>query len=604
MSLFAELKRRNVFRVGVAYLLLGWVVLQAADFALDLIDAPNWIIQVFFIAGLAGLPVALFFAWAFEITPEGIKRESEVDRSRSITPRTGRRLDRAIIVFLALALALVLGERFFQADGKHGGATRQATSGPPEGRGEAPDAANETKSVAVLAFENMSTDAENEYFADGISEEILNVLSGLDDLRVIARTSAFSFKDSGATVAEIAEKLDVGYVVEGSVRKAGNRVRVTAQLIESGSESNLWSDVYDRDLDDIFAVQDEIARAIAEELQVRLTPDQRRRLVDAPTDNIEAYNQYLLGRQLWHSRNIHNLRASAQALSEAVALEPEFAEAWAALADALVLIPEYDPLRSTDTIPAARDAVNRALELKPELPQALVTRGYLRFMHDYDWENAEKDLLRALDLDPEYPTAHQFYGELISVRYRDVNGALAQFMKAAELDPLAPIMWHVSGWTTVSAGRPEESLRYFQRALDLNPNMQFTYSNLSLAYALLGQYDLAREVRDGYFEVLGVPAPDGLTLVDALEDPTRRTAYLESLEQSNEVPDGALGKAMQYAVLGDFERALDNLELGLQEGDAYAIHANRVQFFDPLRDDPRFQAHLAKMNLWPPPEEG
>jgi TolB-like protein/Tfp pilus assembly protein PilF len=458
----------------------------------------------------------------------------------------------------------------------------------------------ERTSVAVLAFENMSPDPENEYFADGISEEILNVLSGLGDLRVIARTSAFSFKGTGATVAEIAEKLDVGYVLEGSVRKAGDRVRVTAQLIETGTESHLWSETYDRDLDDIFAVQDEIARAIAGELELTLTPDQESGLVVAMTENLEAYNKYLLGRQLWHARNIHNLRASAEALREAVTLDPEFAEAWTALADTWVLIPEYDPMMSLASIPAARDAVNRALELKPNLPQALTTRAYIRYMHDYDWENAEKDFLRALDLAPDYPTAHQWYGEFLSVRYRDLEAALEQFRKAAELDPLAPIMWHVAGWVTSSANRVEESIGYYQRALELNANMQHTYGNLALAYALVGEYDRARDANERMYQVLGIPVPDELTLVDALEDPTRRVAYLEVLENTVHAPDGALGKAMEFAILGEHERALANLEFAFEKGDVYAAHANRVRFFDPLREDPRFQAHLAKMNLWPP----
>ena len=602
MSFFEELKRRNVFRVGIAYVLLGWVVLQAADFALDLIDAPNWVIQVFFIAGVLGLPFALFFAWAFELTPEGIKREAEVDRSASNTTGTGRKLDRAIIGFLALALVLVLGERYFSSEPDPSNAPPRAAldDPPPQPSGAAPESG--IKSVAVLAFQNMSADEDNAYFADGISEEILNVLTGLDDLRVIARTSAFSFKGSGATVAEIAEKLDVGYVVEGSVRRAGDRVRVTAQLIDTGSESNVWSETYDRDLDDIFAVQDEIARAIAGELELKLTPDQETQLVQATTDNIEAYNQYLLGRQLWHSRNIHNLRASAEALDEAVRLDPDFAEAWAALADTLVLIPEYDPNFSMDSIPAARDAVNRALELKPDLAQALVTRAYLRAMHDFDWDNAERDFLRALELDPEYPTAHQWYGEFLGVRYRDVDGALAQFRKASELDPLAPIMWHVSGWTTVSTGRPEEAITYFQRALELNPNMQHTYTNLALAYALLGRYDQAREAQAGRFEVLGTTQPEGLTWIDALENPSLRAAFLDDLEDREDLVASGLGKAMFFALLNDLERAMDNLEVALAQGDPYAGHANRLRFYDPLRDDPRFQAHLAKMNLWPPEE--
>ena len=276
----------------------------------------------------------------------------------------------------------------------------------------------ERTSVAVLAFENMSPDPANEYFADGISEEILNVLAGLEGLRVIARTSAFSFKGSEATVAEIAEKLNVGYVLEGSVRRAGDRVRVTAQLIETRDESHLWSQTYDRDLDDIFAVQDEIAHAIATQLELQLTPEQAVALVAAPTQNLEAYNKYLQGRRLWHSRGEQNLKAAAALLQDAVTLDPQYAEAWSALADAWLLIPEYTQTRSIATIPAARDAVNRALELKPDLPEALTTRAYIRFMYDYDWVNAEQDFKRAMQLDPGYPLSSSGYGEFLAVRYR------------------------------------------------------------------------------------------------------------------------------------------------------------------------------------------
>jgi TolB-like protein/Tfp pilus assembly protein PilF len=474
---------------------------------------------------------------------------------------------------------------------------KSTNEGPPE---QPP--ADRKKSVAVLAFENMSPDAENEYFADGISEEILNVLADLPELRVIARTSAFSFKGSEATVAEIADKLDVAYVLEGSVRKAGDRVRVTAQLIETDSESHLWSETYDRELVDIFAVQDEIARAIAGELELQLTPDQEQRLATALTDNVDAYNQYLLGRQLWHTRNLQTLRASAEALEEAVTLDPEFAEAWAALADALVLLPEYDPSRSIATIAAARDAVNRALELKPALPQALTTRAYLRFMYDYDWTNAERDFQRAMALDPAYPTAQQWYGEFLAVQYRDIDGALRQFRKASELDPLAPIMWHVSGWFAQGAGRVEEAISYYQRALEINPNLQSSYGNLSAAYAGLGRYDEARRAAKRFRELMDLPPAEPPTWIDAMEDPVAKAEYVETLDRSEGQYKGVAGRALEYMVLGQEEKALENLVLGFEDGDPYAVHVNRLVVFDPLRDDPRFQAHLAKMNLWPPPE--
>ncbi len=599
MSLFSELKRRNVIRVGIAYVLMAWVLLQGADFALDLIGAPEWVIRALAVVIAIGLPITLFFAWAFEMTPEGIKRDHEVDRSQSIAPQTGRKLDRAIIVFLAVALVLVLAERFFLA-GEPAPATPGVDSAQvPAGEPNA-EAAYVEKSVAVLAFENMSPDPENEFFADGISEEILNVLAGIEDLRVIARTSAFSFKGSGATIAEIAGQLDVAYVLEGSVRRAGNRVRVTAQLIETGSESHLWSDTYDRDLDDIFAVQDEIARAITRELQLQLTPAQEDLLVAQPTDNLEAYNKYLQGRQLWHSRGPQNLQAAAILLQDAVELDPGFAEAWAALADTWLLIPEYSPTRSLETIPPARDAVNRALELKPGMPQALTTRAYIRFMYDFDWDNAARDFERAIELDPDYPTAQQWYGEYLAVRNRDTDAALAQFRKAAQMDPLAPVMWNVSGWVAAQAGRLEESNRYYERALEIEPGFLAAYANLTLNYIQLGEYEHAREMWVRAAALGEFDTEDGFNLIEAMHNPTARQAYIEGLPTNPNWRSGAVDRAFVYMLLGEEERALADLERGLEVGDPYAVHAGRMVIYDPLRDDPRFQAHLAKMNLWPP----
>ncbi len=457
----------------------------------------------------------------------------------------------------------------------------------------------EKTSIAVLAFENMSPDAENEYFADGISEEILNVLSSLEDLRVIARTSAFSFKGTGATVSEIAEKLDVGYVLEGSVRKAGDRVRVTAQLIDTSDESHLWSDTYDRDLTDIFAVQDEIARAISDELKIQLTPSQEQNLAVALTDNLEAYNLFLQGRQLWHRRQVDNLEAAAEALRRAVELDPQFAEAWAALADAWVLLPEYNRNGSLDAISAARDAVNRALELKPDLAQALTTRAYLRFMYDYDWANAERDFKRAMELDPSYPTAKQWYGEFLAARDRDIDGALALFREAAELDPLAPIMWHVSGWVTAEAGRVEEALPYYNKALQLNPQALNTMGNLYFMYLRMGDFEQARSALERA-QSMGSDLFDmPVSLLDAMQDPTQGQVLIEFLSDTDDVPEGVGGKASLYMMLGEEELAMDSLEQGLVTGDAYAAHVKRPELFEPLWGTPRFQAHLAKLNLEP-----
>jgi len=271
LSFFDELKRRNVFRVGIAYLIGGWLVIQVADIVLENIGAPAWVMKAILLLTVLGFLVALFFAWAFEATPEGIKRESEIDRSQSITRVTGRKLDRSIIVMLVIALAYFVWE------------SRVSD--------RAPVSVSTDASVAVLAFENMSPDPENAFFAEGISEEILNVLAAVDGLRVASRTSAFSFADSDTPIPEIASQLDVAHVLEGSVRKQGMRVRITAQLIDASNDAHLWSDTYDRDLDDIFAVQEEIAVAISAALMGALGMDQI--TVAAPTDDIAAYELFL-----------------------------------------------------------------------------------------------------------------------------------------------------------------------------------------------------------------------------------------------------------------------------------------------------------------------
>lgn len=606
MSFLGELKRRNVFRVGLAYVLMAWVLLQGSDFVLDLIGAPDWVIRAFALAVICGLPVALFFAWVFEVTPEGVKRESEIDRSQSITPQTGRKLDRTIIVFLALAVAMLLGERFMGGGNPPvptpaGAATVQA---PVQPDSEVPTAASDGKiSVAVLPFVNMSDEADNEYFSDGISEELLNVLVRIDNLRVPSRTSSFTFKGSDKKLDEIGRELRVDHVLEGSVRRAGERIRVTAQLIDVHTDTHLWSNTYTRDLDDIFAVQDEIARSIVDALKVTLTGEQASRISRRLTANVEAYNKYLQGRQLWHQRGVERLKLSADLLREATELDPEFAQAWAALADSYVLRPEYLAVNSGDAdierlIGLARDASNRALELQPDSAQALTTRGYLRFMYEYNHAGAREDLQRAIELEPGYATAHQWYGEFLAA-HRDIEGALAQFAIAAELDPLAPIMWHVTGWVLEGAGRLEESVSAYQHALSIAPDFESSWGNMMWVYYRMGQVKAAKQAKQRFLELNQNVDRDYVRMIsNAFTDPVARGEFIEwSTENPGE--SEAFSIASLLMEFGQPELAMDNLEAGLETGDPYAVHVNRLVLFDPLRDNPRYIAHLRRMNFEP-----
>ncbi|NOR19298.1 MAG: adenylyl cyclase, partial [Xanthomonadales bacterium] len=298
MSFIEELKRRNVFRVGIAYAISAWVLLQIVDLVLDNISAPDWVMQVFMLALAVGFPIAIIVAWAFEMTPDGIKKEKDVDRSQSITPQTGQKLNRSIIIVLVIALAWFGWDKFLEQPGSGSTSPEITQSVEPSTESQSNLSSSNTaeKSVAVLPFINMSDDKQNEYFSDGISEELLNVLVRVKGLRVPSRTSSFTFKGSSLKLSEIGKELKVDHILEGSVRKSGDRIRVTAQLIEVNTDTHLWSETYTRQLDDIFAVQDEIAQAIVDALKITLTGNEQSTIQNRSTTNAEAYNKYLLGR--------------------------------------------------------------------------------------------------------------------------------------------------------------------------------------------------------------------------------------------------------------------------------------------------------------------
>ncbi len=609
MGIFEELKRRNVIRVGIAYVLAAWVLLQIIDFALEVISAPDWILQVFVLAAVVGLPVFLIFAWVFEMTPDGIKRESEIDRSSSITPATGRKLDRVIIVFLSLAVVILLADRFYRSESPEGPASQppsvavqseSAKSKPAAPEQAAVGAVSEQdgRSVAVLPFVNMSADADQDYFSDGISEELLNVLVRVEGLRVPSRTSSFTFKGSDKNVTEIGRELQVEHVLEGSVRKSGNRIRVTAQLIDVDTDTHLWSESYTRELDDIFAVQDEIAQAIVGALKITLSGDQQKSLASHSTGNVEAYNKYLLGRHLWNQRTVFSLRAGVVPLLEAVELDPDYDQAWAALADTYALIPEYRAGSIAEYVPLGIEAAEKALSINPDSARALTTLAYIRFMYEFEHDEALADFQRAIELEPGYATAHQWYGELLAV-LRRTDEAMQQLDIAAHLDPLSAVISQVKAWLLLGAGDFEEAQRQFEITLQMHPEYPSAVGNLAALQMMQGNYGEARKNAAHAARLLNNdPAPD-LAVIDALENPALKPRALELLLSSTDIPDGVLFRALYLMMLGEEELALSNLESAFEKGDPYAVHVNRLTVYDPLRDDPRFQALLRKMNLLP-----
>ena len=431
MSLFEELKRRNVFRVGIAYAISAWVLLQIVDLVLENITAPGWIMQVFMLALGIGFPVALIFAWAFEMTPDGVKLERDVDRSQSITHETGQKMNRSITIVLVIAVMFLLADKFWPESET---TTQTAVDNVVGSQPELEVTEVREKSIAILPFVDMSPDGDQAYFADGISEEILNVLVKTRSLKVAGRTSSFQFRNHNTDLKTIGKQLGVEHILEGSIRKADNRVRITAQLVSTDDGFHLWSETYDRELTDIFAIQDEIARAITTALAIELNLDgNKQSLVTASTTNMDAYDRYLEARGLISSRL--NFPRAINLLNEATAMDPEFAAAWSANAQAHALFIYYSDVDRDEWGNRAEVMAKRALEIEPQLSTAHSVLGDI-YRDRYQWSQAQKSYLRALELNPDDVEANEQYAQMLQ-RASYFDEALRYSEKATRLDPLS-----------------------------------------------------------------------------------------------------------------------------------------------------------------------
>ncbi len=521
MSFFEELKRRNVFRVGVAYVISAWVLLQFADLVLENIQAPDWIIKVFMLALAIGFPLAVFFAWAFEMTPEGIKKEKDVDRSQSIAPQTGHKLDRSIIVILLIAVVYFSWDNLgpVPSDSKTTPETAQQVSNLEYG----------PKSIAVLPFVNMSTDIENEFFSDGIAEEILNVLASIPDLKVAARTSAFAYKGTNTKISQIAEELGVNHVLEGSVRKAGNQVRVTAQLIKADDGFHLWSANYDRELTNIFAIQDEIASSIAQALKVSLKLESGSAGNLTGTNSIEAYEHYLKGMSLWHLRTVGSLRESIGEFEKAIVLDPQFAKAHAGLALVWAVIDGYVTMDSMAAIRNTNQAANLALSIDPDNVEAFaalaqVANREFRFTESFDLYQ------RAIALNPSFATAHQWLGTLLG-EMGDPEAGLVSYQKAWSLDPRSRIIGANMALALSNLGRNQEAVDVLTQIVAFAPNFPDAYEQLMHIAIVTGDCESALEYGGQLATILDKRTDAVGTYLDLCQtdDTTLRNSAIETM---------------------------------------------------------------------------
>lgn len=477
MSFIKELKRRNVFKVGVAYIVVAWLIIQVADIAISNIGAPGWVFQIVLMMLGIGLPIILLFAWAFEMTPEGLKRESEVDRSRSITPQTGRRLNFAIIGVLLLALGYFSYDKFILSAGRaNGEAETAANVAEDKAAAEASIQAALERSIAVLPLANRSAREEDQYFADGMHDDLLTQLAKIASLKVISRTSVMRYRDTELSIPEIAAQLGVNSILEGGVQRSGDQIRVNMQLIEAKTDQHLWAETYDRQMtaENLFAIQSAITRQITDALRANLTTAEAERIDERPTDNLEALQEYMKGQQLLALRTVPAIEEGKLHFEQAIELDPKFAVALTGLANAYHLLYEYASWSETESLDLAMGLLDQALELSPDLGEAFMVRGEI-YRHRDELDLAVLDFERAVELIPGNAAVYHWFS-FVRAAQNERDEALALLQRAHALDPMSRVIHINYAMAPFFKGRDEEALVELGRVKQLHPEYPAIYT--------------------------------------------------------------------------------------------------------------------------------
>lgn len=573
-SFLAELRRRNVLRAGVLYIGAVWAFGQGLSQFSPALSLPDWVTRWFLLSAAIGFPFWLAFAWFYEFTSQGFKLESAVTVDAPQRHSNARKLDRAIIAVLAIAVVLLLTEILV----------------PPKES----SAADTTKSIAVLPFVNMSGDKDNEYFSDGISEEILNALAQVRGLKVAGRTSSFYYKGRDEDLRTIGKALGVANILEGSVRKQGDRVRITAQLIRVADDSHLWSQAYDGDLSDVFKTQENVARAITEKLQVALVGIQKTQLVAVATLDTQAHSLYLQAREAYRARGA-GVQRSIDLYRAALQRDPKFALAWAGLCGSLNVLPYYLPqdqaVRLPDIYREAEDAGLRAIELDPGLAAPHVMLGNLYANH-WRWRDAEQQFERAQALAPPDSEFYFAYTDWLGSMGR-ADEALDAARRAVELDPKAPAPRNLYGYLLSYSGRYADAVVQLEAGHALAPDMKYINRNLVIAYAQAGRFDDAEKLIRTTLATLRSQGADAAdiawfehvteSMLTVARDPSRYDAVRRTLSDKDLFISSL--RPIHVDDLFVFVRALffDRPGTGT-DGPAFL----RSHVFDGLRKDPRY----------------
>ena len=579
---FAELKRRNVYKVAIAYAVVAWLLMQIATQVFPFLEIPNWAIRLVIMLIVIGFPIALVIAWAFELTPEGLKRTEFADE----LPRKSSR-NRVWLYVVVVAAAISISLFFF---GRYTATSKQSALT------ELP-----AKSIAVLPFANLSGNPDNAYFAAGIQDEIITRLAKITELKVISCTSTQRFKGAPDDLPAIAKQLGVANILEGSVQRTTDQLRVNVQLVEAATDAHLWADTFDRKLTDIFKIESEIAKTVAETLQAKLSGSERNAIAAQPTENTEAHELYLKGRFFWDKRTGDNLKKSIDYFNQAIAADPNYALAYVGLADCYLLLEDYTGTPAIETYPKAEAFAQHALQLDDSLAEAHTSLAYV-YTNLWQWEQAEEEFKRAIKLNPNYPTAHHWYS-LCLLDLGRIDEAKAQIKRAHELDPLSLIIGTTLNYAYFAEGDVNSSIAQCKRVIDLDPNFPRAHEYLGLGYLAQGRNSEAiveihkavelsgrdrRPLRDlGYGYAASGKRAEALTVLKELE---------ENYEKHK-----AIGQdfAAVYVGLGEKDQAFAWLEKDFQARSGLLAWSRWAPPFDSLRSDPRFADLLRRMGLKP-----
>jgi TolB-like protein len=562
MSFFAELKRRNVVRVGLAYAVIGWLLAQVAEFAFENFGAPEWVLKTFVVVLLLGLPIALIFAWAFEMTPEGLKREKDVDRSASITTQTGRKLDRLIIGVLCVIVVVLVAERFVPGDDSN-----------------SETVAESEQSIAVLPFVDLSASQADEYFGKGIAEELLNALAQYPGLRVAARTSAFSFAGEDLDLRQVGDALDVAHVLEGSIRRSGDRLRITAQLIRAADGFHLWSETYERGLTDIFEIQDDIVRELTLVLQIRLGVGAGSGRARQHDIDPQAYETYLHGLYLWANRHADDNRVRAiESLQLATDIDPEFADAWAAFALSLIHSDASTIAVSTRKKETVFNALTRALELDPDTARAHSGLALYYGTMNPDIEKSLYHADRATELAPNAASV-RYARASAAIARGDYETAASEMRWTRRLDPLNRVIARVEAQHNLIMGRIGEAGTFFKRcAIEYCEGETYGQINLVEYEWYSGQSDAALARLAALLAAVEENPPQDLLLGDAYFNALRYFYdVFAGQDESPTIPEliGRSAPSQSFALValahqGEFEKAVEVIHQSQETNGAFA----------------------------------